>query len=191
VRERVFRKESLVKSFLQITVMTLGIAVLIPGGCGKKAEEKASYEIRTKTTERMTLIYLKHTGPYDQMGEVFARLAEYATKKELTGDVVGIYYDDPAQVPAEELRSEIGLVAREGTVPDSGYSMQVVPAQKVVYTILKGPYDEIAKEYPYMMQWIEENGYEASGPLMEIYLEAGPDIPQEQLVTEVRIPIKE
>ncbi len=179
------------KRFLQISVAILGIAVLTHGGCGKKEEVKKSYEVRTKTTEKMTLIYLKHTGPYDQMGEIFARLAEYATKKELTGDVVGIYYDDPAQVPAEELRSEIALVAPEGTVPDSGYSMQVVPAQKVVYTILRGPYDEIAREYPYMMQWIEENGYEASGPLMEIYLEAGPDIPPEQLVTEVRIPIKE
>ncbi len=171
--------------------LILGIAVLIQLGCGKRVEEGRSYEIRLKTTEKMILVCLEHTGSYDRMGEVFARMGEYAAQKALTGDVVGIYYDNPAQVPAEQLRSEIGIAVPQGTVPDSGYNLLEIPEQKVVYAILRGPYGEIAKEYPYMMQWIEEKGYQASGPLMEIYLEAGPDIPPEELVTEVRIPIKE
>lgn len=179
------------RKLVPISLLLVGMVVLLHLSCGKKAEETKPYEVRVKTAEKMTLVYLEHTGPYDRMGEVFAQLGEYAAEKALTGDVVGIYYDDPAQVPAEQLRSELGIVVPEGTMPDSGYSLQEVPERKVVYVILRGPYGEIAKEYPYIVQWIEEKGYRIVGPLMEIYLEAGPDIPAEQLVTEVRIPIEE
>jgi AraC family transcriptional regulator len=125
------------------------------------------------------------------MGDVFAQLGQYSAGTNFTGEVVGIYYDDPASVPADELRSQVGIVVPEGTVADSGYQVQEIPGQKVVYAILKGPYPEIAKEYPYMIRWIVEQGYHVAGPVMELYLEAGPDVPPEQLVTEVRIPIKE
>ncbi len=171
--------------------LIVGVGLLLHLGCGEKAEKQKPYDIRVKMTEKTTLVCLAHTGPYDRMGEIFARLGEYATRKGLTGDVVGIYYDDPARVSAEQLRSEIGIVVPEGTMPDSGYNLQELPAQKVIYVILSGPYEKIAEEYPYIMRWAGEKGYQVSGPVMEVYLEAGPDVPPEELVTEVRIPIKE
>ena len=171
-------------------VLILGAFILTQMGCEKKAEEKKPYEILTKSTEKVTICYLEHTGPYDQVGALFSQLGEYAAQKQLTGDMVGIYYDDPATVPAESLRSEMGMVVPEGFVPDSGYGVQEIPARKVVYAILKGPYAEIAKEYPNIFKWMEEKGYKISGPVMEIYLEAGPDVPPEQLVTEVQFPIE-
>jgi AraC family transcriptional regulator len=184
-------KESLVRKFVKITLFLLGILVLMYSGCGKKAEEEKTYDFLTKTADKMTIIYLEHTGPYDRMGDVFARIGEYAAAKELTGDVVGIYFDDPAVVPGEKQRSRIGLAVPESTIADSGLHVQAIPEQKVVYAILRGPYGGIANEYPYIVQWAEKKGYKIDGPLMEIYLEVGPDIPPEELVTEVRIPIKE
>ena len=179
------------KYALIATYLALGFCLLILSGCGKKAEEKKPYDVLIKTAERMNIVCLEHVGPYDQMGDLFAQLGEYAAQKGLTGEVVGVYYDDPAEVPAASLRSEIGIAVPEGFVPDSGYTVKVIPQQKVVYAVLKGPYDEIAREYPYMHKWIEENGHRIKGPLLEIYLEAGPGVPPEQLVTEVRIPIEE
>jgi len=182
-----------VKKFFSVSglILIVSIFVFTQLGCEKKAEEeKKPYEILTKATEKMTICYLEHTGPYDQMGALFGQLGEYAAQKEFTGDVVGIYYDDPAKVAVESLRSEIGVVVPEGFMPDSGYGVQEIPARKVVYAILKGSYAEIAKEYPDIMKWMEEKGYKMSGPVMEIYLEAGPDVPPEQLVTEVQFPIE-
>ncbi len=169
--------------------LILGLFFLIQLGCQKKAEEKKSYEILTKATPKMTLIYLEHVGPYDQAGALFGQLGEYAAKKNLSGQMMGIYYDDPATMAAENLRSEIGIVVPEGTMPDSGYGVQEIPAGEVVYAVLKGPYEKIAKEYPFMYKWIEEKGYKMHGPLMEVYLKAGPGILSEELVTEVQIPI--
>jgi AraC family transcriptional regulator len=173
------------------TCLVLGFSLLILSGCGRKAEEKKPYQILTKTTQKMTIVYLEHVGLYDQMGELFAQLGEYGTQKQLAGQILGIYYDDPLVVPAASLRSELGMVVPEGFEPDSGYKVKELPAQKVVYAVIKGPYAEIANEYPYIFKWIEEKGHKPAGPKREIYLKAGPDVPADQLVTEVQIPIAE
>jgi AraC family transcriptional regulator len=174
-----------------LVVLILGTLIFLQVGCEKKVDEKKPFEILTKSTEKMTIIYLDHAGPYDQTGPVFGQVAGYAAKNELTGQIVGIYYDDPAAVAPENLRCEIGIVVPEGTMPDSGFGIQEIPARKVAYATLKGAYDKIAEDYPYMFEWIERKGYKVAGPLMEVYLKGGPDVPPEELITEVRIPYTE
>ena len=176
---------------LSLVILILGTFIFTQVGCEKKAEEKKPLEIQTKTTEKMTLIYLEHVGPYDQLGPLFGQLAEYAVRKELAGKIVGIFYDDLATVAPENLRCEIGIAVPEGTMPDSGYGIQEIPARMVAYATLKGPYDKIAEDYPYIFEWIEKKGYKIGGPLMEVYLKGGPDVPPEEFITEVRIPYTE
>jgi AraC family transcriptional regulator len=176
---------------LSLIILILGFFVFSQSGCGKKAEEKGRFEILTKSTEKMTIIYLEHVGPYDQTGPLFGQIAGYAAEKQLAGQIVGIYYDDPATVVPENLRCEIGIAVPEGTMPDSGFGIQEIPARMVAYATLKGPYDKIAEDYPYMFEWIEKKGYKIAGPLMEVYLKGGPDVPPEELITEVRIPYTE
>jgi len=176
---------------LLLMLLILALFVFSQMGCQKKADEQEPFEILTKSTEKMTMIYLEHVGPYDQVGSVFGQIAEYAAQKQLAAQVVGIYYDDPATVAPENLRCEIGIAVAEGTMPDSGFGIQEIPARKVAYATLKGPYDKIAEEYPYLYEWVEKNGYKIAGPLMEVYLKAGPDVPPEELMTEVRIPYTE
>jgi effector-binding domain-containing protein len=156
---------------LSLVILILGVFVFTQVGCEKKAEEKKPFEIQTKTTEKMTLIYLEHVGPYDQVGVVCGQVAGYAAKNQFTGQVVGIFYDDPAT--------------------DSGYGIQEIPARMVAYATMKGPYDKIAEDYPYMFEWIEKKGYKIAGPLMEVYLKGEPDVPAEEFITEVRIPYTE
>jgi AraC family transcriptional regulator len=180
---------------LTLLVLVLSLFVFVQLGCQKKAEEKKveekkGYEILTKTADKMTIVYVEHVGPYDQLEPIFGQLAAYAIKKNLALNVVGLYYDDPDEVPAESLRCELGVQVEEGFQPDSGYMVKEIPAHKVVYAVMKGPYDKIAMEYPNIMDWMEEKGYQMNGPITEIYLEAGPDIPPEQLVTEVQFPVE-
>ena len=181
---------------LLLSVLVLGFFVFAHTGCEKRAEEKKveekkSYQILTKMADEMTIVYLEHVGPYRELGPVFGQLAAYGEQKSLELNLVGFYYDDPAKVPAESLRCELGIQVKEGFEPDSGYLVKEIPAQRVVYAVMRGRYDEIAMEYPNIMKWMEEKELEMAGPITEIYLEGGPDVPPEQLVTEVRFPVEE
>jgi len=171
-------------------VFVLALFIFAQMGCQKKTEEKRGYEILTKTAEKMTMAYVQHVGSYNQLGPIFEQLAIYTKEKGLSGYMLGFYYDDPTTVPEESLRCEVGIQVEEGFKPDSGYMVKEIPAHKVVYAILKGPYDKIALEYPNITKWIDEKGYKVTGPLTEIYLEAGPGIPPEEQVTEVQFPVE-
>lgn len=178
---------------LSLLAFLLSFFVFAQTGCQKKAEEekveeKKEYEILTKTTDKMIIVYVEHVGPYDQLEPIFDQLVAYAIEKGLALNLVGLYYDDPATVPAESLRCELGIQVEEGFEPDSGYMVKEIPAHKVVYAIMRGAYDKIAMEYPNIMKWMEEKGYQMTGPVTEIYLEGGPEVPPEQLVTEVQFP---
>jgi len=180
---------------LSLLVFVLCLFVFAQTGCEKKAEEKKveekkEYEILTKTVDKMTIVYLEHMGSYDQLEPVFGQLGAYAAKKGFEPNMVGLYYDDPTTVPAESLRCELGIQVEGGFEPDPGYMVKEIPAHKVVYAIMKGPYDKIALEYPNIMKWMEEKNYKMTGPVTEIYLEAGQDVPPEQIVTEVQFPIE-
>jgi AraC family transcriptional regulator len=181
---------------LFLSVLVLGYLLFAHTGCEKKAEEekvkeKQGYQILTKMTDKMTIVYVEHVGPYQELGPVFGQLAAYAAQRGLELNLVGFYYDDPAKVPSESLRCEVGIQVMEGFEPDSGYLVREIPAQRVVYAVMRGRYDEIAMEYPNIMKWMEEKELKMAGPVTEIYLEGGPDVPPEQLVTEVRFPVEE
>jgi AraC family transcriptional regulator len=181
---------------LFLLALVLGFSVFAHTGCEKRAEEKKveekkSYQILTKMADKMTIVYVEHVGPYQELGPVFGQLAAYGEQKGLELNLVGLFYDDPSTVPAESLRCELGIQVKEGFEPDSGYLVKEIPAQRVVYAIMRGRYDEIAMEYPNIMKWMEEKELKMAGPLTEIYLEGGPDVPPEQLVTEVRFPVEE
>ena len=109
---------------LLLSVLVLGFFVFAHTGCEKQAEEKKieekkSYQILTKMADEMTIVYLEHVGPYQELGPVFGQLAAYGEQKSLELNLVGFYYDDPAKVPAESLRCELGIQVKEGFEPDS------------------------------------------------------------------------
>jgi AraC family transcriptional regulator len=174
---------------LSLLFFVLSVFVLSQMGCHKKAEEKG-YEILTKTADKMTIVYVEHRGSYDQLEGAFGKLAAYAEEKGLAGNVVGLYYDTPGIVPEESLRCDLGIQVKEGFEPDSGYLVKEIPAHQVVYAIMRGPYEKIALEYASIMKWAEEKGYKKTGPVTEIYLEGGVDVPPEQIVTEVQFPVE-
>jgi effector-binding domain-containing protein len=174
---------------LSLQFFVLSFFVFAQMGCQKKTKEKG-YEILTKTADEMTIVYVEHVGPYDQLTPIFGQLDSYAKEKGLAGNMVGLYYDDPNAVSEESLRCELGIQVTEEFKPDAGYMVKKIPAHSVVYAIMKGPYDKIALEYPKIMKWMEEKGYKMNGPITEIYLEAGPEVPPEQLVTEVQFPVE-
>ncbi len=164
-------------------------AVLL--GVQEKETEKSPIEVNIKTTTPMRIVYLEHKGPYSELEPVFGKVMSYAMQKnlELAGPPVGIYYDDPAQVPASELRCEIGVHVKGEPEVDPPFRLKEMPSQKVGYALLKGPYDKIALHYPEIINNLMEQGYNIVGPIIEIYHVSGPNVQPEDYLTEVCFPV--
>ena len=153
-------------------------------------------QVTIKETEPITVAFLSMKGPYTQISEAFGKLYSWMGEKGLmpAGPPLGLYFNVPGQVPDEELLWELrspiaGDVATSG--PDEqGRGVKRLEAIQVAATMHQGPFEEVGRTYGALAGWIMENGYEILGPTEEVYLSDPNETPPEQLVTEVRFPVR-
>ena len=153
-------------------------------------------EVTIKKTEPRTVAFVAMKGPYAKIPEAFPRLFGWIAEKGYipAGPPMGVYFNAPGEVPDEELLWEIqcpigGEVAPSG--PDErGLGVKRVEGAEVASTMHKGPFDQVGATYGALVGWIMENGYEIAGPAEEIYLSEPEKTPPEELLTEVRFPVR-
>jgi effector-binding domain-containing protein len=59
----------------------------------------------------------------------------------------------------------------------------------VLSAIHKGAYSQIAPVYAALMEYATKNGYEVTGPPMELWLTNPMEVAESELLTEVRFPV--
>ena len=129
---------------------------------------------------------LKHfTGPYTKVGPHFKAAGEAAADKAAV--TLGLYYDDPANVAAAELRYSVGVVvasgAVEGRLKAAGYEIVDLPAAQAVTTEFPSRMGMLsvmmaaAKVYPAIAEFLRSGdlsvkhkaGAIAAGAAVEVY----------------------
>ena len=84
----------------------------IPEEIVKLAE---SNEVKVKTTKPQEVAFAVHKGSYQELGEVFWKLAHWIEENgyEIAGPSVTVCYKDPHTTPEEELVSEFQFPVRK------------------------------------------------------------------------------
>jgi DNA gyrase inhibitor GyrI len=135
-------------------------------------------------TERVigpyTLVYLDNTGPYSQSYKTHEKV-HGVLKQDFSLDpqqCFGLYFDDPASVPEDKLRSEIGCVldrSAKSKIPAIRGKLKIkeYAAQKSVvvefpmrnmFSFMIGP----MMVYKEMGRYMKEKGYKGA-PALELY----------------------
>ena len=153
-------------------------------------------EVTVKKTEPMTVAFVSMKGPYSLIGETFGKLYGLIGEKGYVpaGPPVGVYFNAPGQVTDEELlwelRSPIAGDIAPGGPDERGLGIKKVEAAEVASTMHKGPYDQVGATYGALAGWIAGNGYEIVGPSEEVYLSDPGKTAPEELLTEIRFPVR-
>ena len=151
-------------------------------------------DVSVKTMEPKKVVYLRHTGPYDQIGPIWEKLFMWAGPKGLLGpdmEVFALYHDNPEITPMDQLRSDVCIVA-DGEMELTGdFKMQETQGGDYAVVIHKGPYEALTDVYIHLYgQWAMENGREPrNAPCMEYYLNDPNTTPPDELLTRVCIPL--
>ena len=153
-------------------------------------------QVTVKQTEPVTVAFLPMKGPYTMISGAFGKLYSWIGEKGYvpSGPPSGVYFNAPGQVPdAEllwELRSPIAGDVRPGEPDEQTPGVKRLESVQVAATMHKGPYDEVGKTYEALARWIFENGYEIAGVTEEVYFSDPEKTPPEELLTEVRFPVR-
>jgi len=151
-------------------------------------------EVQIKEIEAMTVMSLAFTGPYEQTSDKLDELMSWLLRvgHPYSATPFGMFYDDPRQVAADDLRAEVCLPIEEECEPAEDVERKELPAVKMACVQYTGPYANIRSVYEELFNWLRENGHEylEGEPTREVILERPGDREDpEECTVEIQVPI--
>jgi effector-binding domain-containing protein len=148
-------------------------------------------EIKEKTTEKVKVAYINHTGTYTKIPEYIQEIGQWVMDKglEMTGMVYGTYYNSPDEVTEDELQYEIGFSFGGEAQEEGKVKIKEIPEHLVLTAIHKGPYTEVGPVIHDLAEYAITQGYEIVGPITEVYLNDPSLVGENELLTEVQFPV--
>lgn len=159
-------------------------------------EGDSMYPVTLETTPPQRLIGLPFTGPYLTIGAAFDRLAAEIGALGLwprTRGLVGVYFDDPASVPAEALRSFAGVLVAEDLPLPEGMQEHRLDGGRHARMAFRGPYAGMGLAYEWLYgSWLAASGEAPrSAPCWERYLNTPQSAAPEDLATDIYLPLED
>ena len=152
-------------------------------------------EVRIEQLQPMRVAFMRHVGPYDQVGETWAKLMAWAGPRELLGPhtkVIGIVHDDPEVTPPEKIRYDACFAVGEQVKLEGDVGIQEIAGGDYAVTTHRGPYDSLGQTYARLCgEWLPGSGREVrSIPAFEMYHNTPQSTAREDLLTDIYIPLE-
>jgi AraC family transcriptional regulator len=153
------------------------------------------YDVTIKTIPGMQAVAIRHVGPYMQIGKAFDLLYGRLAARNLLSPglrTVGIYYDDPAAVAEQELRSRAGVVMTKPIAIEPPLEYADIAAGRYAVLRHKGPYADMQAAYQWLYGvWLAQSGREvADAPVFEEYLNNPRETAPTELLTDICLPVR-
>jgi AraC family transcriptional regulator len=140
------------------------------------------------------VVGLPHTGPYPEVGPVFrtvwTRLVEAGAQGTAQGGVM-VALSDPDGLPAAELQSFAGVLWPEDAPVPAGLEELRLAGGRHAVLAHTGSYATLQAAYDWLFgTWMEDAGeMPGRGPCHEVYLNDPSDTPEDQLRTDIFVPL--
>jgi AraC family transcriptional regulator len=151
-------------------------------------------QVEVKKLKPLRVAFMRHVGPYQNVGETWNQLCAWAGPRGLFGPqtrMLGLCYDDPEVTPPDKIRYDACMTVGEEVAADGPVGVQEIAGGDYAMVLHSGPYEKLNETYAALCgQWLPQSGRELrSAPAMEIYLNSPNDTLPDQLRTEVYVPL--
>lgn len=122
------------------------------------------------------------------LGKVYETIADYLQEmgEQPAGPPYAAYYN----MDMQNLDVEAGFPMSGRLSGRDDIKVSEIPSGKVATCLHVGPYSEIEPAYNTLFQWINDNGYEATGVALEMYMNDPGQTPPEKWKTQVILQLK-
>lgn len=124
-------------------------------------------------------------------GELFGFVGSPAFQRsnaKITGPLMFICHDEEYKETGADIETALPFVGRVN-IDDPAIIERTLPAVQVVSAIYKGPYDGVEVGYSRLFEYMAEHGLEIAGESRSLYINDPDEVSEEDLLTEVQIPI--
>jgi AraC family transcriptional regulator len=153
-----------------------------------------SRDVRIEQVPARRVAYLRHLGPYAEVGPTYRRLLDWAKRRGLMGpeaQLLSISYDDPEVTPPEKIRCDCCITVGEQVGPEGDVGVQTVEGGE--YAVLRhcGPSSEVHDTMRWLFGvWLPASGREPrNAPLYSICNDP-PDTPPDRFCIDIYVPLE-
>lgn len=188
-----------------LPLMLLQLSLLACHGAGSKAARPEIHpdvpisrapfgEVHAAFKDRLEqpYVFLELRGSYTEVGRSLPALARELKAQGLaaSGPPFALFYDDPGNVAVEQLRARIAFPVDGVPALREPLHAEVLPAASVAYAFAGGPYPEVPRCYPGLLDYVKRMHWIVAGPIREIYLVAPETVRDwSELCCEVQVPV--
>lgn len=163
---------------------------------------QSSVRVSLLEMEPFTFASLSHHGPYSDIPDVVGRLLQSLQEQTIapTGPIMIIFHEAPESAQNADLRweaaipvSEVAsLTYHESDEPatDVPLEMKIWDFTRIATAMHSGSYESTDETVAAMQEWIEANGYESAGLVVERYTDSDDAGNPDNLRIEIWIPLK-
>ena len=148
--------------------------------------------MKIKDIAPVTVACIDGKGPYNEMGPLFQELYAWIGENHLSmagTPGIALEYDSPLEVGPANCRYTV-CVPIKGAVKGNGrVKVQTLPKIKAACLLHKGPYSQLPEKWQAAMRWMQENGHMIANVPREAYLNDCWGTPENELLTEIQIPV--
>lgn len=154
--------------------------------------------VRIVTIPSQIVIGIREKGTYRKISEMFIKLFEYAVPKkniEINGPPMYIRHENTIkEITLADTFSkadiEVCVPIEKYAESEGDFKVYELPGCQMAKITHRGPYGNCGSTYKELFTWIKENDYTICGPVREVYLNGPLEIPKEETLTEIYVPVK-
>lgn len=149
-------------------------------------------EVRIEKVPASRVAFVRHIGPYHEVGATWGRLMSWAGMKGMLGPatrIFGLCYSDPDVTPPEKAQYDACLVVGPNVQPEGDIGVQDVEGGEFAVAVHKGSYQKLGETYGMLCgQWLPTSGRQLGPPpCIERYINNPQTAAEDDLITEVCI----
>lgn len=152
--------------------------------------------IEIKDMPELKVLYVRHTGPFDQIGNAYEKLMKWAGPRGLlasqTMKTVTIYHDDPAVTDIANLRQSACITIDREMKGEGEVGRIDIPSGRYAVGRFEIGVEGFSDAWNTMCQWFSESGYQpGEGMYYELYHNSIEQDMAKHFVLDICIPVKE
>jgi len=138
---------------------------------------------------------LEHRGPPDTEHESVQKLIKWRIENKIplaTHQSYGVHFDDPSSTPPEKYRVDL-CISVETDTPENKYGVinKIIPSGRCALVRHIGSRDNVSPARLLYQEWLPSSGEILRDfPIFFHYVNVGPDIREEAMITDVYLPIQ-
>ncbi len=152
-------------------------------------------KIEIKEMPSMNLVYFRHMGDFEKIGEAYGKLKQWAGPRGLLRNpnlkTVTVYHDDPNVTKIENVRQSACISVDSPVKTKGEFGNLTIPKGKYVVGSFEIDATQFGESWNSVCLWLTESGYQPDDKnTYELYHNNHEEHPEKKFIVDICIPVK-